>query len=48
MITVIGIMMKPAKTRAADPVARFAVLDSFGSADDEDEEMETVPDNGGD
>ncbi len=30
MITVTGIRMKPAKTRAVAPVMRFCVFDSFG------------------
>lgn len=33
MITVTGIMMNPAATRAAAPVARFPELESFGRAE---------------
>ena len=35
-------MMKPAKKRAADPVATLAVLDSFGRADDDDDVLSTT------
>ena len=33
-MTVMGVMMKPAQTRAMAPVVRFAMLESLGSEDE--------------